>query len=121
MLPGSPPFTAPTQDEVNTVGPVPMTSGYGPNTFPHSAAHVLNTNNIPSPSEGDLHNSIHTSAAMPQNLSGLTKIHELLNFSGVKTTFFTGSDLRELSNQNKDDTKNSHFTVRYFDDISLLT
>ena len=45
--PGSPLSIAQTQDVVNTVGPVPMTFGYGPNTFPHSAAHVLNTNHAP--------------------------------------------------------------------------
>ena len=38
--PGTPSNIAQIQDVVNTVGPVPMTFGYGPNTFPHSAAHV---------------------------------------------------------------------------------
>ena len=30
----------------NTVGPVMLTSGYGSNTFPYSAAHVLNTSTM---------------------------------------------------------------------------
>ena len=78
-----------SQDSVNTVGPVPMTFGYGPNTFPHSAAHVPNTNLSPSRSEGELINRNHTSAAISQNLSGFTKYFEPSNFSGVKTTYFT--------------------------------
>ena len=51
--PGPLSIIAQTQDGVNTVGPVPMIFGYGPNTFPHSAAHVPNTNLSPSRSEGD--------------------------------------------------------------------
>ena len=61
--PGTPSSTAQIQNVVNTVGPVPMTFGYGPNTFPHSAAHVLNTNNVPSTSEGEQINEIHASVA----------------------------------------------------------
>ena len=61
--PGNPLYTARIQDGVNTVGPVPMTFGYGPNTFPQSAAHVLNTNQNPSPSEGVTINEIYVSAA----------------------------------------------------------
>ena len=42
-----------------------MTFGYSPNTFPHSAAHVLNTNNDPSSSEGEQINEIYASVAPP--------------------------------------------------------
>ena len=50
--PSNPSYTAQVQDIVNTVGPVPMAFGREPNTFPQSAAHVLNINHIPSASEG---------------------------------------------------------------------
>ena len=63
--PGSPTNITQIHDVVNTVGPVPMTSGYGPDTFPHSAAHVLNTNNNPSSSEGEQINKIYASVAPP--------------------------------------------------------
>ena len=42
-----------------------MTFGHGPNTFPHSAAHVLNTNNDPSLLEGEQINEIYASVAPP--------------------------------------------------------
>ena len=63
--PGTPSSTAQIQNVVNTVGPVPMTFGYGPNTFPHSAAHVLNTNHSPSNIEGEQINEIYASVAPP--------------------------------------------------------
>ena len=45
-----------------------MTFGYGPNdpnTFPHSAAHVPNTNHSPSSIEGEQINEIYASVAPP--------------------------------------------------------
>ena len=87
--PGTPIPITQTQDVVNTVGPVPMTFGYGPNTFPHSAAHVLNTNHSPSHSEGEPINKINTSAKIPS---------------------FTGSTFHVVHNSNKDDTKILLFT-----------
>ena len=42
-----------------------MTFGHDPNTFPHSAAHVLNTNNVPSTSEGEQIIEIYASVAPP--------------------------------------------------------
>ena len=42
-----------------------MTFGHGPDTFPHSAAHVLNINNVPSISEGEQINEIYVSVAPP--------------------------------------------------------
>ena len=42
-----------------------MTFGYGPNTFPHSAAHVLNTNQSPLSIEGEPINEIYASVAPP--------------------------------------------------------
>ena len=61
--PGNPPRTIQTQDAANTVDPVPMTFGREPNTFQHSAAHVLSTNNNPSSSEGVTMYEIYASAA----------------------------------------------------------
>ena len=86
---GSPSPIAQDQVVVNTVGPVPSTFGYGLNTFPHSAAHVLNINHVPSSIEGEPTNKIHTSAALSQNLSGLTKTHQSLKFSGTDLSTFT--------------------------------
>ena len=86
---GTPFNIAPNQGGVNTVGPAPMTFGYGPNTFPHSAAHVLNTNHSPSSFEGEPINTIYTSAATSQNLSGFTKTHQSLKFSGTELYTFT--------------------------------
>ena len=86
--PGTPSPIARDQDGVNTVGPVPMTFGYGPNTFPHSAAHVLNTNLSPSRSEGEPINKMHTSAAnhnSPSTSEGVTKSYH----SMAKSTCFT--------------------------------
>ena len=61
--PGTPLYNAQDQDVVNTVGPVPMTYGHGPNTFPYSAAQVLNINNELSDPKGVTINEIYTSAA----------------------------------------------------------
>ena len=110
--PGTPSNTAQNQGGVNTVGSVPMTSGYGPNTFPHSAAHVLITNNSPSRSEGEPINKIHTSAANinPSPSEGVTKYTYTINSSGLNWPCFTGSDLRELSNQNNSMVKTTSFT-----------
>ena len=84
-----------------------MTLGYGPDTFPHSAAHILNTNHSPSTFEGEPINKNNTSAANhnePSAYEGDSKHFKLYN-SMVKTTCLTSSDLWELSNPNKDDTK----------------
>ena len=90
--PGTPSTIAQDQDVVNTVGPVPMTFGYGPNTFPHSAAHVLNNNHSPSICEGD------------QN-------HNLKAYKyETKTSHFTGSTFNVVPNSNKDETKILLFT-----------
>ena len=95
--PGSPSIIAQIQDGVNTVGPVPMTFGHGPNTFPHSAAHVLNTNYSPSNIEGNTINKIYTSAAnhnSPSSIEGVTKHIDTSNFSGIKMTTFTQSSFQ---------------------------
>ena len=68
-----------------------MSFGYGPNTFPQSAAHVLNNNR--SPSEGEPIKEMYTSAAISQNLSGFTKTHELLKFSGIDLSTFTNRSI----------------------------
>ena len=90
MPPGFPSPIAQDQDGVDTVGPVPMTFGYGPNAFPHSAAHVLNNNPSPSNLEGNQNN----------NLKNMTK-----------TSHFTGSTFNVVPNSNKDVSKNPSFTL----------
>ena len=57
-----------------------MTFGYGPSSFPHSAAHVLNTTQSPSSIEGEQINKSST-------FTGST-LSELLisNFNGIKIT-----------------------------------
>ena len=62
---GSPSNIAQIQDVVNTVGPVPMTFGHGPNTFPHSAAHVLNAYLLPSSIGGEQITEIYAPVAPP--------------------------------------------------------
>ena len=109
--PGTPSPIVLTQDDVNTVGPVPMTFGYGPNTFPHSAAYVLNTNHSPSRSEGEPINKIYTSAAMSQNLSGVPKYFKSSNTNESKTSHFTGSTFNVVPNFNKDVSKIPSFTI----------
>ena len=92
-----------------------MTFGYGPNTFPHSAAYVPNTNHSPSRSEGEPIKTNHTSAAKHKSLpasEGDPNINLSAHKSVPKATHFTGSDLREPSNSNKDDTKILLFTIR---------
>ena len=90
--PGTPSTTAQTQDGVNTVGPVPMTFGYGPNTFPHSAAHVLNTNHSPSRSEGEPNKSTYASAAndkLPSTSEGDSNVNFSARKSVPKNPHFT--------------------------------
>ena len=120
--PGTPSNIAQNQGGINTVGPVPMISGHGPNTFPHSAAHVLNTNYSPSRIEGEPTNRINTSAANhnePSNSKGDTKHFESYN-STVKTTCFTGSTFNVVPNFNKYVPKNPSFTLIFRNNDQIL-
>ena len=82
----------------NTVGPVTLASGYGSNTFPYSAAHVLDPSTMPNTT----HVVTDTRKCEP---------HTSDTFSvPPNTTHFTGSDLWELSNTNKDASKIPPFT-----------
>ena len=120
--PSTPSNIAQNQGGVNTVGPVPMISGHGPNTFPHSAAHVLNTNYSPSRIEGEPTNRINTSAANhnePSNSEVDTKHFESYN-STVKTTCFTGSTFNVVPNFNKYVPKNPSFTLIFRNNDQIL-
>ena len=113
-----------------------MTFGHGPNTFPQSAAHVLNTNNNPSTSKGVINKEIYTSAANYLNtyiqlFTGAQKDEsEITHFSGSNLTLnperevsfknsndsmskfccFIGSRLSVMPSKNKDVLKNPSFT-----------
>ena len=92
--PGTPSPITQDQDVVNTVGPVPMTFGYGPNTFPHSAAHVLDANKSPSRSEGEPIKTTYASAAN-HNLPSLCGGDSNNYMSRI--THFSGSNLTPIS------------------------
>ena len=84
-----------------------MTFGYGPNTFSHSAAHVLNSNHSPSRSEGEPNNKIQTSAA---NYKSPSIVEGAQNNVSINS-YFTGSTFNVVPNSNKDDTKILLFTL----------
>ena len=114
------PYRNPDSWKDNTVGPVTLASGYGSNTFPYSAAHVLNPTTMPDTTRvvTDTRkcepNTLDTFSVPPKptHFTGSTS-HVLTetNKDVPKIPSFTGSDLRELSNPNKEDTKILHFTL----------
>ena len=92
--PGTPSPIAQNQVGVNTVGPAPMTFGYGPDTFPHSAAHVLYNNLSPLLSEGAQNNDSEITHSSGSNLDLISErgvVFKSLNSSMPKTCYFTGS------------------------------
>ena len=104
--PGNFPSNAQDQDVVNTVGPVPMTFGREPNTFPYSAVHVLNTNHNHSTFEGVSIPEIYASAGCHIE-SYMTQIPS-----------FTGSTLSELPVSESYMTQTTHFSGSNLDLIS---
>ena len=111
----------------NTVGPVTLASGYGSNTFPYSAAHVLDPNTVPTKtslinSNLVLHdNGLSNASWVPPNticFTGSYTDSEKITVSPGMDTFymwpksshFTGSTSYVLTETNKDVPKIPSFT-----------
>ena len=115
--------------DCNTLGPVPVASGYGSRTLTHSAVHVLDTSKDHASALSSLYEKIHTQ----NDDNGLWELSET-EVGYFKIPPFTGSNLRLVkdgvlqrqnpimveANKQGAMPKTCHFTLRKLMHLSSL-
>ena len=87
--------------DCNTVGPVPVASGYGSTMLTHSAAYVLR--------DGNTHASSLLSEAIPLKMDRAPVVESRV--SGIQITTVTGSTVSVIPESKPRGTKMTSFTV----------